>query len=83
MRQKLSLEPCVVCDKDDCKATVIVPSVDPEKKHFDRTTDSLDLTCPACERRFTVSIFGFEWFEVEEDELQQGFFNAKRAHRRL
>jgi len=82
MREKTSLEPCVICDKPDCSATVIVSKVNPETKHFNRANDTLDLVCPACERPFSVSILTIEWFEVATDELEYAFFRAKRAHRR-
>lgn len=75
------LAPCVVCDKSDCGAKVIVPNVSPEKRQFNQSTECLNLTCPACERPFSVSIFKLEWLEVDEDEFRRGFWGAKRAHR--
>ena len=76
------LEPCVTCDKPDCGATVIIPNLAPERKQFNQSDDCLNVTCPACNLPFSVSIFKLEWLEVKDDEFRRGFFGAKRAHRR-
>jgi hypothetical protein len=81
MADQPSLVPCIICDKSDCGATLIVPRLASEKKRFNRTTNCLTVMCPACGRLFSVSIFKLEWLEVEEADLKRGFWGAKRAHR--
>lgn len=80
MRQQLRLEPCMTCVNEECGATVILPSLASGEKHFDRSADRLDVTCPACNQLFSVSIFELEWLEVEENEYAKGFFGGKKAH---
>lgn len=66
------LEPCVDCDKQDCGATVILASV--ENKKFDQEADCLDLICPACRLRLSISIYKLKWLDVNEHELARGYF---------
>ena len=73
--------PCVKCNKPDCGAIVIVPSVASEKRQFDRLAEILNVTCPACDRPFSVSISKLEWLEVEEDQLKGGFFLPSKSPR--
>jgi|ERR1700691_5941150 hypothetical protein len=75
-------EPCITCDKRDCGATVILPSLDSGKKHFDSASQRLDVECPACNRLFSISIFKLEWLEVKEQECARGFFGGKRRKAR-
>jgi hypothetical protein len=73
MRDESVLEPCVTCNKADCGATVMLSVMGSKETHFNRTTDCLDLICPACNRPFSISIFKLEWFELNEQELSRGF----------
>ena len=72
------LEPCVTCNNPDCASTVML-SVMGKEKHFNRTTDCLDLICPTCNRAFSISIFKLEWSEVNEKELGRGFSGGSYA----
>lgn len=83
MRDKMVLEPCVTCDKEDCGATVILSAVASGTKHFNQAKDCLDVSCPACKRSFSISIFQLQWMEVDERELAQGFFKVGYASRLL
>jgi hypothetical protein len=65
--------PCLRCDKPDCGVMVIVPSVVSEKRQFNRLAETLSVTCPACDRPFSVSISKLEWLEVQEGQLKGGF----------
>lgn len=76
MRNQVVLEPCVRCDKQECCATVVLSALTSGRKQFNEATDCLDLTCPACNRPFSTSIFKLEWLEVSEHEFAQGFFGA-------
>jgi hypothetical protein len=78
MKSQAHLEPCITCDKWDCGATVILPSLASEKKHFDSAADRLDVECPSCNQLFSVSIFKLEWLEVEVYASTRGSFGAKR-----
>lgn len=73
--------PCVKCDKPDCRVTVIVPSVASEKRQFNRPAQTFNMTCPACDRPFSVSISELEWLEVEEAQLKGGFFVPSKSTR--
>jgi hypothetical protein len=76
MRDEAVLEPCVTCENQDCRATVILSVLAPGAKRFNQAADCLDITCPACKRSFSISIFKLEWFEVHEHESARGFFGA-------
>jgi hypothetical protein len=82
MKSQAHLEPCITCDKRDCGATVILPSLASGEKHFDSAADRLDVECPSCNQLFSVSIFKLEWLEVEEYESIRGFFGGKRRKAR-
>jgi hypothetical protein len=75
-----SREPCLVCDKRDCRATVILSSPSSHEKQFDQAADRLNVLCPACKRVFCASIYELAWLDVCEDELAKGFVGGKRAH---
>jgi hypothetical protein len=79
MRDESVLEPCVTCNKPDCGATVMLSVMGSKEKHFNRTTDCLELICPACNRPFLISIFRLEWLEVNEQELGRGFSGGSYA----
>jgi len=83
MKEQAVLQPCVTCDKEDCGATVILSAVASGTKHFNQTKDCLDVICPACNRPFSVSIFKLQWLEVDDREIDQGFFGAGYALRFL
>ena len=73
------IELCAICDKRNCGATVILSTLGSEKKHYYRASDSIDVTCPACGKSFTVLITEMERVEVSTDQLQRGFFGGRRA----
>jgi len=73
------LEPCVTCNKPDCGATVMLSVMGSKEKHFNRTTDCLDLICPTCNGAFSISIFKLEWAEFNEKELGRGFSGGSHA----
>jgi hypothetical protein len=79
VRSEHGLEPCTSCDKPDCGAIVVItnPSVAREKKSPHRAGDLLDLTCPACGRRFSISISELDWLEVGDDDFARGFFGGR------
>lgn len=47
-------------------------------KQFDQAADYFDLTCPACNSFFSISIFKLAWLEVDELGFTRGFFGGKR-----
>ncbi len=69
----------MTCNKPDCGATVMLSVMGSKEEHFNRTTDCLDLICPACNRAFSISIFKLEWSEVNEKELGRGFSGLRRV----
>jgi len=83
MRNQVVLEPCVLCDKEDCGVAVILSAAASGTKHFDQVKDCLNVICPACHGSFSVSIFKLQWLEVDEREFAQGFFRASDAFRFL
>jgi hypothetical protein len=72
MKSQAHLEPCITCDKRDCGATVILPSLASGKKHFDSAADRLDVECPSCNQLFPASTSKLEWLEVEVYEFTRG-----------
>jgi len=79
MKEQVILEPCATCDKQECGAAVIVSAAASGSKYFDQVTDCLDVTCPACHRPFSISIFKLQWQQVHENAFAQGFFRASDA----
>lgn len=78
MTNQVRLEPCITCDRPDCGATVILPSLASGRIHFNQEADCLDLKCPACNRPFSVSISKLEWLEFDGSDFAIGFFAGSR-----
>ena len=74
MTNYLCLEPCVICDKPDCGAILILSSNTLGEKQLDEEANCLSLMCPACNRFFSVSIFKIRWLDVDEEEIARGFY---------
>jgi hypothetical protein len=81
MRDQVSLEPCVTCDKRDCGATTIVSALPAASEYFNYVTNCLDIPCSACARIVSVPISQLEWLQVEERELSRGFFDPSHAYK--
>jgi hypothetical protein len=81
MRDQVSLEPCVTCDKGDCGATTIVSALPAACDYFNHVTNCLDIPCSACRRVVSVPISQLEWLQVEERELIRGFFDPRHAYK--
>jgi hypothetical protein len=74
-----AIELCAICDNRNCGATVILSALGADKKHYYRASDSIELTCPACGKSFTILITAMERVHVSEDQLQTGFFGGRRS----
>jgi hypothetical protein len=81
MRNEAALEPCVPCKSPDCGATLVLSGLPSQKKHFNQEENRLELTCPACNRFFHISLLKLEWLEVDDSEFAQGFFGPSYAFR--
>ena len=73
MDDALRLEPCSQCDKQACRAVVILSSLPTSKRQFDKAANCLHVKCPACDRPFSASIFALKWLEVDEFEFNRGY----------
>jgi hypothetical protein len=83
MRYQARLEPCVTCNNSGCGATIALKSLASEKIELDGEADFLRVTCPACGRLFSTSIFKLGWVEAEihdshEQEEGESVFSSRR-----
>ena len=73
---------CVRCDKEDCSAIVIIPAVPVEMRKVERSKQSLELICLACNRFFSVPFKEVEHHYVTDEELLRGFIGGRFTHPR-
>jgi hypothetical protein len=81
MRNDAVLEPCVPCKNPDCGATLVLSGLPSQKKHFNHEENRFELTCPACNTFFRISLLKLEWLEVDDPEFARGFFGPSYAFR--
>ena len=73
------IELCAICNRRNCRATVILSTLGCDRQRFDSVRNSIELICPACGKSFTALITDMERLNVTDDQLQHGFFGGRKS----
>ena len=64
---------CAHCENLDCPTVVVLPAVPETAKRFDFQRNCLEISCPVCQKSFSVSVGEIVFRTVTENDLRTGF----------
>jgi hypothetical protein len=66
---------CARCEKIDCSAVVLLPSLPDSRKKFDFNNNLLAITCPVCLQPFVISVREIAFENVTDSDLNAGYIS--------
>jgi hypothetical protein len=66
---------CARCEKMDCSAVVLLPSLPDSHKKFDFSSNLLEITCPVCLHPFVISAKEIAFERVTDSDLTAGYIS--------
>lgn len=64
---------CAFCENLDCQSVVVLPAVPDTAKKFDFRSNRLEVACPACSCRFSISPSDIIFRDVTKTDFSIGY----------